>query len=218
MGSRSGSRPARSQTSQQHLPGLRSWIVRKSPRPAPRALGRLGEQCQFSRPGSSLDGAADATALSTPAPASRFPAPAGRGHARIAPRQSRGTDLPVSTLVQAGSHDKGPPQPPGPSGKVRGATRGASSLALAAVVGVDEAPGRRLQCLRLLHGPASSWRSAAASRRGHGSAGRGSRGRPPAGAGSRFGREGVGLAGQDLYGTQVARLGGRGRRADPVRR
>ena len=34
----------------------------------------------------------------------------------------------------------------------------------------------------------------------------------------RFGREGGGLAGQDLYGTQVARLGGRGRRADPVRR
>jgi hypothetical protein len=31
-------------------------------------------------------------------------------------------------------------------------------------------------------------------------------------------REGVGLAGQDLYGTQVARLGGRGQRADPVRR
>jgi hypothetical protein len=40
----------------------------------------------------------------------------------------------------------------------------------------------------------------------------------PVGAGSRFGREGVGLAGQGLYGTQVAGLGGRGRRAEPVRR
>jgi hypothetical protein len=34
----------------------------------------------------------------------------------------------------------------------------------------------------------------------------------------RFGREGGGLGGQGLYGTQVAGLGGRGRRADPVRR
>ena len=97
---------------------------------------------------------------------------------------------------------------------------GERSARLASVVGVDEVPGRRLQCLRLLQGLAGVFMAFCSCQ-------------PPGGTVQqaaavegvrlpvrdiRFGREGVGLAGQDLTGTQFAGLGGRGRRADPVRR